>query len=106
VEDRVALFLESSKKLDNDLPFCTPDECWEKPTVYAVVKDGGKRAIPGGLCATMLEAENKMGPKMHVEVRQGGRMRCAEYCVVSALCNQYQDWLSIHGGESEAEVVE
>jgi len=90
VSERVSLFKAASKLADNDLPECSSEDCWERPTVFAVMKDGGKKAIPGGLCKTMKEAETLVGPKMHVEVRAGGRMRCAGYCVAAPFCNQYK----------------
>ena len=94
IKGRVEAFRAATGLPDDKLPECTPEETWEKPTVYAVVKDGGKRAIPGGLCETKSEAQSKLGPKMHIETRIGGRPRCAEYCVVSHLCNQYQAYLA------------
>ena len=105
IRGRVALFMAAADLPDTQLPECTEDEMWSKPTVYAIVKDGGKRAIPGGLCATQAEADAKMGPKMHVEVRVGGRVRCAEYCVVSHLCSQYQAWLKANPTAAEAEDI-
>ena len=103
---RVALFNEAATETDAHLPECTEDEMWTKPTIYAIVKDGGKRAIPGGLCASLEEAKSKQGPKMHIEVRVGGRVRCAEYCVVSHLCNQYQAWIKSNPEYvTEAEVM-
>lgn len=105
-KQRVAAFRDASTKEDDDLPECTAEEMWEKPTIFAVVKDGGKRAISGGLCETLLKAQAKAGPKMHIEVRLGGRIRCAGYCVVSHLCNQYQKWCKANPGVvEEAEVI-
>lgn len=106
IRSRVTLFKEADVLADDKLPKCTTDEMWEKPTTYAVVKDGGKRAIPGGICATMAEAESKKGDKMHIKMRVGGRIRCAEYCAVSHLCNQYQEWLKANAGNiTESEVA-
>lgn len=94
IKARVELFKYCTNLTDDLLPECSSEECWERPTIYAVIKDGGKRAIPGGLCSTMAEAENKKSPKMHIETRIGGRPRCAEYCVVKNFCNQYQKYLT------------
>jgi hypothetical protein len=105
IKGRVEAFRAAAGLPDDQLPECTADEMWEKPTVFAIIKDGGKRAIPGGLCATQAEADAKMCPKMHVEVRVGGRVRCAEYCVVSHLCSQYQAWLKANPTAVEAEDI-
>lgn len=75
---------------DDNLPPCTAAEMWEKPTQYAIIKKGGKRAIPGGICATMEEAEKKLCPGQEIQVRQGERTRCEEYCPVSKFCNIYK----------------
>jgi hypothetical protein len=36
---------EFAMETDEDLPLCTPDEMWEKPTTWALKKKGGVRAI-------------------------------------------------------------
>ena len=103
IKGRVEAFRAAAGKPDNELPECTTEETWERPNVYAIVKDGGKRAIPGGLCSTMEIAKQNMGPKMHIEVRVGGRPRCAEYCIVSHLCNQYAAYLKENPAPVEVE---
>lgn len=90
IRERVALFVAYKDLSDDDLPPCTPDECWEKPTVWAVKKIGGKRAIPGGVCLTEAEAQVKCGKGLEIEVRKGGRIRCEEYCSVNQFCNIYK----------------
>lgn len=104
IQGRVEAFRAAAGLPDDQLPECTTEETWERPTVYAVVKDGGKRAIPGGLCSSMEIAKTMTGPKMHIEIRIGGRGRCAEYCIVSHLCNQYQTWLKSNEGAKTEEV--
>jgi len=101
VRERVALFKAAASLPDDKLPECSAEDVWERPTIYAVMKDGGKRSTKN--CATLAEAQALVGPKMHVETRVGGRIRCAEYCIVSHLCNQYQDWLAANGGAVAAE---
>ena len=77
-----------------DIPPCTPEECWEKPTVYAVKKEGAVRAKI--VCASKDEAEDelqKAGKGYFIETRPGERTRCANYCQVSQWCKQYQTYL-------------
>jgi len=77
-----------------DIPPCTPEECWEKPTTYAVKKEGGVRAKI--VCSSQEEAEDelqKAGKGYAIEVRLGERTRCANYCQVSQWCKQYQTYL-------------
>jgi hypothetical protein len=79
----------------DELPFCTPLQMWEKPTTYAVKKIGNVKAR--NVCNTDEEARAKVaeyGEGYEIEVRQGERTRCANFCSVNRFCNQYQQYLS------------
>lgn len=94
IRDRIAEHSNAllNQELGEQLPECTPDQMWEKPTMYAVMKEGGKRAK--SVHTTMNEAELALPPKGYaIEVRQGGRTRCAEFCPVNKFCSQYQAYL-------------
>jgi hypothetical protein len=74
--------------VEGHLPDCTPLERWARPEVWAVMKEGNKRAIKlynsmdsaMDLCVT--------SPKFYVEHRPGVQTRCLDYCSVSEHC----DW--------------
>lgn len=75
------------------LPKCTPEEMWEKPTIYAVRKKGNVRAK--SLHESEAEANaaaEKLGKDYEVEVRPGERVRCASFCPVNAYCAQWRDY--------------
>ena len=94
IKKRVGLHSEAYFEMDTDgnLPDCTPEEMWEKTTTYAVKKDGGVRAK--SVHQTMADAEVALPAKGYfIEVREGERTRCANYCQVSQFCNQYQTYL-------------
>lgn len=77
-----------------ELPLCTPADMWEKPTTYAIKKDGGVRAK--SVHADLEEAEEallKSGSGYSLEIRHGERTRCDEYCSVNKWCDQYQNYL-------------
>ena len=79
----------------DELPPCTPNDMWEKPTTYAVKKTGNVKAR--NVCATEEEALAKVaeyGKGYDIEVRPGERTRCANFCSVNAYCNQYKEYLS------------
>jgi hypothetical protein len=79
----------------DELPFCTPDQTWEKPTTYAVKKIGNVKAR--NVCNTDEEAQAKVaeyGKDYEIIVRPGERTRCAEFCSVSRFCNQYKEYLT------------
>ena len=98
LHQRVELHQYAEKLPDDKLLLCTYDEMWEKPTTYAVKKEGNKRATK--VLTTEKDAENvklvceERHPKDKwiIEVRPGERTRCEHYCPVSQFCNQYKSY--------------
>ena len=85
---------EFAMETNGQLDECTPAEMWEKPTQYAVKKEGGVRAK--SVHADKEEAEvalEKAGKGFILEVREGGRTRCENFCPVSEFCDQYKAYL-------------
>ena len=96
IKERIHLHSEGLFAMDagQELPFCTPAETWEKPTVYAVKKDGAVRAK--SVHEDLKEAEEallKTGKGFTLEVREGDRTKCSGFCQVAPFCNQYQQYL-------------
>jgi hypothetical protein len=92
IKDRVKLHQECQDLSEVDLPHCTPEEMWERPTTYAVNKGKNKRALR--VFDTELEAidfceGHKDERKLWVETRPGEKVRCESYCSVSGFCSQY-----------------
>ena len=86
---------------DGDLPNCTAEDMWEKKTSYALKKDGNVRAKSvhesqeeADKALAKAEESAKKGDKFVIEIRQGERTRCKNYCQVSPFCNQYQEYMS------------
>jgi len=86
------------------IPPCTEDEMWAKPTTYAILKKGGKRALTG--CAKFeskesaiksMEAKDLDPDKHEIKKRPGLRNRCESYCDVSKFCPAHQKWLKNNG---------
>jgi hypothetical protein len=77
-----------------ELPLCTPEQMWEKPTMYAVKKEGASRAksVHEELEAAEIALE-KAGKEYQLEIRQGDRTRCSSFCPVAEWCDQYQTYL-------------
>ena len=92
VKDRLTLHNEANfAAISGQMPECTPEEMWEKPTTYAIMKDGGVRAKK--VCTTEEEAESLIRTKFpghKIEVREGGRTRCEGFCQAAPFCEQYQ----------------
>ena len=96
ISNRIALHsaCEFAIETDGELPDCTPEEMWEKPTVWAVRKTGNKRAH--SLYETeqlATEALKELGDKYEMEIRKGERTRCANFCPVNTWCIQYKTYL-------------
>jgi hypothetical protein len=84
-----------NNSLGETLPHCTPEQMWERPTTWAIQKEGNKRA--SSVHETREEAQREMDQikdkKLYSIVeRPGERVRCANYCPVSQFCDQYQSF--------------
>jgi hypothetical protein len=94
VRTRLSLHNEANfSAVSGEMPECTPEEMWEKPTTYAVMKEGGKRAKK--VFTIKQEAEAFMADQKgthYMETREGGRTRCDSFCQVAPFCQQYQSY--------------
>ncbi|GAG79678.1 unnamed protein product, partial [marine sediment metagenome] len=93
VYERVLLHQACEKLSDNDLPLCTPDERWEKPTKYAIIKEGRKSAVR--VLDTLENAnqyinEKNLDDKHSIVLREGESTRCEFYCHLRDYCSQYK----------------
>lgn len=71
------------------LPACTPEERWERPGCWAVMKTGNKRAVKlFDREADALEFVSG-APGLSVVERPGESIRCKSYCPVKHFCAQY-----------------
>jgi hypothetical protein len=80
--DRVQLhqFAQKGGRVD-----CTDEERWYTGTQFALMKDGGKRAVK-----LFSERPTEIPEGHHIEERPGEYRRCASYCEVRAFCPQAQ----------------
>ena len=79
--------------VSGQMPACTSDEMWEKPTTYAVMKEGGKRAKKVFMLQQEAEAFLAEQKGTHyVETREGGRIRCESFCQVAPFCDQWKNY--------------
>lgn len=77
------------------LPNCTPEEMWERPERYALMKRGNKKAsrvLDSKLEAGQWMASQPSPSQFEIEVRPAERPRCENYCSVSHLCEQFKLW--------------
>ena len=87
--------------LESPMRPCTSDQMWERPTLYAVMKEGGKRAKKVYEVREDADRDLAAQPAGHfIEVRPGSRVRCEGYCPVSGFCDQYQQWRAENAHDS------
>ena len=82
------------------LPDCSPEEMWEKPEKWALMKVGGKRAIKlFDSHEELFKEYDKIGLSNYpyrAERRPAERMRCSSYCAVANFCEQWQEFKQQH----------
>ena len=83
IYERVAMHQAARK--GTDVP-CTDTDRWYSGTKYALMKDGGKRALRVVDSRAMLEP---VADGYQIIERPGEYKRCAHYCDVRAFCTQW-----------------
>ena len=97
IKERVEMHRDSKVSADwgDELPLCSDEERWVRPTTYAVKKDGRKTAIRVFDTQDEADALLKEMPekdKGFIEIRKGEAVRCTgNFCGVSQWCSQYQN---------------
>lgn len=97
IKERIEMHRDSKVNADwnEELPPCTDEERWVRPTTYAVKKEGRKTAIrvfeeQGEAEALLKEMPEK--DKGFIEIRKGEAVRCTgNFCGVSQWCSQFQN---------------
>lgn len=85
---------EQLSRPDSDLVPCSPEDRWSKPTRWAVMKDGRKKAVrvfdDEGTAEAYLET---VGDGHHIERREGEDTKCMSYCPVAKFCPHGREFL-------------
>jgi len=101
IVERVYEQKEAEDKKDFALPLCTSSDMWERPSTYAVMKEGRKTAVrvfdteeeaKAFLIELISNVTKKSGGEF-IQIRSGKRIRCEEYCNVSSFCSIHQEYL-------------
>jgi len=85
LDERVRLHQEAEQGHWED---CSAEERWAKPTLYALMKTGQKKAVK--LYDTKHAAEMHVAKGQYVQIRPGTSTRCESYCSVSEFCSQWR----------------
>jgi hypothetical protein len=77
---------ENARILEDELlPVCTPEERWDRPTTYAVMRPCRKSAL--SVHESEAEAVKAMAIGQTVETRPGKSVRCESYCACASFCS-------------------
>lgn len=90
IKGRVKEYEDNISLSDDDIKACTPDERWEVPGKFAVMKKGVKKAVK--LFDDKKEAEKYAGDyDYYVEERKPEYKKCKNYCSCNKFCNFYKE---------------
>jgi hypothetical protein len=104
IRNKVNEYMKYREAADDDIPPCRPEERWDRPSVFAVKKEGRQRAVR--LFDVKEEAELKvaeLGAGHFVEHRPGESMKCQNYCLCCGFCNYYQENVQSQAAKVSAE---
>jgi hypothetical protein len=99
INGRIKLMVESETLTDEQLPFCTTEEMWQRAseTTYAVMPK--KEATRASKIFPTLEEAKGYGrdkfatsPDAFIEIRRPDRTRCERWCDGKDWCSQYRDY--------------
>jgi hypothetical protein len=102
VRERVRLHRDARVSADwgDELPLCSDEDRWQRPTMYAVKREGRKTALR----VFSDEADAKALAEQegaYVEVRPGEPVRCTgNFCGVNSWCSQYEEYQKANGEKS------
>jgi hypothetical protein len=95
IRNKVDEYLKYHEKADDEIDPCSPEERWERPPKFAVMKNGLKRAVR--LFDVKQEAEQKvaeLGVGYFIEHRPGECIKCQGYCLCNTFCHFYRNTIN------------
>lgn len=86
IERKVTVIEQYIDTPDEKLPLCTEEERWYSGDTYAVMRQGGTRAIK--VYDNPADATNHIAGKgdLYIEAHMGINIRCEHYCEVRDVC--------------------
>jgi len=97
IKSRIKVHQEAINLPDDELPLCTPEERWQRPNEWAVMKNKNKTALRKFYskeeAVKYLEEKTRKDKKNKYRIvfREGVDRRCIEYCPVKEFCNYYKE---------------
>ena len=93
LRERIAEIKANEALPDDLIPACTPEERWEGPDTFAVMKPGGKRAVrvfDNIQSAREFIVGHPETDNLRVVARSEPPKRCMDFCPVNKFCNFYR----------------
>lgn len=93
LQERFADIKANAALPDDLIPECTPEERWEAPDTFAVMKPGGKRALrvfDNIDEAREFAAGHPDSGNLRVVARSEPPKRCLDFCPVNRFCHYYR----------------
>lgn len=99
-EERLALHIAHEDTPDDELPYCTEEECWASDPSWRVENKKTGRSRKN--CKSELEAhawmEQNIKPAQlanyHIIKKEGSRLKCEAFCDCAPFCNQYKEYMA------------
>jgi hypothetical protein len=94
IRKKVKDYIGCRRLADDEIPACGPEERWDRPEKYAVMKTGRKTAVrllDEWKAAEKMAAD--LGAGHYVDHRAGESVRCQSFCLCRRFCNYYQTHL-------------
>jgi hypothetical protein len=104
VETYIQLRLKAHGDAQHMLPLCSPEERWERPSKFALVKEGNKKATSlhdtwsdahAALVAIELQAKSSKPLPFRIDERPAEPIRCAQYCSARPVCTQADELMKV-----------
>lgn len=91
IVDRIGEFEKYKQVADNELPYCTDKEVWQKENVYKCMKEGRKSSVKN--FEVKADAEKYcFENKLKLVEFLGERVKCEDYCPAKKFCSQYAEY--------------
>jgi hypothetical protein len=91
IRSKVNEYEKYREAADDDIPPCLSEERWDKPTKYAVMKQGRKTAVRlHDAEEAAEEMARELGSGHYVEKRPGESTKCQSFCTCCRFCHYYR----------------
>lgn len=92
ISEKIQMILKYKDSPESEIPDCTKSQRWERGEKWALMKEGGKRAVK--LFDSAFEANTALsanGAKYYIDHRLGVNVKCEDYCTACVECSFYKN---------------